>query len=212
MNQLFASGGQSIGTSASVSVLPMNVQGWFPLESTGLISLLFRSLLQHHSLKASILWHSAFFMVQLSHPYKWSEVAKSCLTLCDPMDYSLTDFSIHGIFQGRVPEWLAISFSIKKAECQRIDAFELWCWRIFLKVPWTARKSNQSILKKISPEFSLQRLMLKAETQILWPPDVKNLLVGKDHDAGKVWRQEEKGTAEDEMVGWHHQLNRHEFE
>ena len=69
MNQLFASGGQSIGTSASVSVLPMNVQGWFPLESTGLISLLFRSLLQHHSLKASILWHSGFFMVQLSHPY-----------------------------------------------------------------------------------------------------------------------------------------------
>ena len=73
MSQLFASSGQSIGTLASVSVLPMNSQGWFPLRLTGLISLLskglFKSLLQHHNSKASILWHSAFLMVQLSHPY-----------------------------------------------------------------------------------------------------------------------------------------------
>ena len=69
---LFASGSQSIGASASTSVLPMNIQGWFPLELTGLISLLSKdsqSLFQHHNLKASVLWHSAFFTVQLSHSY-----------------------------------------------------------------------------------------------------------------------------------------------
>ena len=72
MDQLFASGGQSSGALALASDLPMNIQGWLPLELTGLISLLskaFKSFLQHHSLKASILWHSALFMVQLSHPH-----------------------------------------------------------------------------------------------------------------------------------------------
>ena len=66
------------------------------------------------------------------------------------------------------------SWTIKKAEHQRNDAFELWCWRRLLRVPWTARRSNQSILKEISPENALERLMLEAETPVLWPPDVKN--------------------------------------
>ena len=65
-------------------------------------------------------------------------------------------------------------WTIKKAEQQRIDAFELWCWRRLLRVPWTARRSNQSILKKISPEYSLEGLTLKLNTPILWPPDAKN--------------------------------------
>ena len=65
-------------------------------------------------------------------------------------------------------------WTIKKAEHQRIDAFELWCWRRLLRVPWTARRSNQSILKEISPEFSLERTDAEAETPILWPPDAKN--------------------------------------
>ena len=99
-------------------------------------------------------------------------------------------------------------WTIKKAEHQRIDAFELWCWRRLLRVPWTARRSKQSIRKEISSEYSLEGLMLKLP--ILWPPDVKNWLVGKDLDAGKDWRQEENGTTEDEMVGWHHWLNGHE--
>ena len=103
------------------------------------------------------------------------------------------------------------SWTIKKAECQRIDAVELWCWRRLLRVPWTARRSNQSILKELSPEYSLEGLMLKLKLQS-WPPDVKNWLIGKYPDAGKDWRQEEKGTTEDEMVGWHHRLNGHEFE
>ena len=63
-------------------------------------------------------------------------------------------------------------YIIKKAECQRIDAFELWCWRRLLRVPWTARSSNQSILKEISPEYSLDELMLKLK--LLWPPDAKS--------------------------------------
>ena len=172
----------------------------------------------------------------------------------------------------------------------RTDAFELWCWRRLLRVPWTARRSNQSILKEISPEHSLQGLLLKlklqyswhlmqrtdslektlmlgktesgtikkaegrridafklwcwrkllspldckettsvnpkgnqswmfigrtdaeTETPILWPPDAKKWLIWKDPDAGKDWRWEEKGMTEDEMVGWHHWLNGHEFE
>ena len=69
MSQLFSSGGQSIGVSATASVLPMNIQDWFPLGWTGWISLQAKGLLQHHSSKASILWCSAFFTVQLSHPY-----------------------------------------------------------------------------------------------------------------------------------------------
>ena len=65
-------------------------------------------------------------------------------------------------------------WTIKKSECQRIDAFELWCWRRLLRVPWTARRSSQSILKEMSPEYSLEGLDTEAETPILRPPDVKN--------------------------------------
>ena len=103
------------------------------------------------------------------------------------------------------------SWNIKKAQCWRIDAFELHCWRRLLRVPWTTRRSNQSILKEISPKYSWEGLMLKLKP-ILWPPDVKNWLIGKDPDAGKGWRQEEKGTTEDDMVGWHHWLYGDEFE
>ena len=101
------------------------------------------------------------------------------------------------------------SWTIKKAECWRIDAFELWCWRRLLRVPWTARRSNQTILKVISPGCSLEGLMLKLKLPILWPPVAKTWLIGKDPDAGKDWGQEEK--TEDDMVGWHHWLDRHGF-
>ena len=65
------------------------------------------------------------------------------------------------------------SWTINKAECQRIDAFELWCWRRLLRVPWTARRSNHSILKELSPEYSLEGLMLTLKL-LLWPPDAKS--------------------------------------
>ena len=73
-----------------------------------------------------------------------------------------------------------------------------------MRVLWTARRSNQSILKEISPEFSLEGLMLKLKFQYFGLPDAKNQLIGKDPDAGQDWRWEEKGTTEDETVGWHH--------
>ena len=166
------------------------------------------------------------------------------------------------------------SQTVEKAEHRRIDAFELWCWRRLLRVPWTTRRPNQSILKEISPGCSLEGLMLKMKLQyfdymmwranllektlilgkmegrgdrvdrgwdswmasptqwtwvwassrtcwrtdtedeapVLWPPDAMNWLIGKAPDAGKDWRKEEKGMTADEVVGWHHQLNGHEFE
>ena len=104
------------------------------------------------------------------------------------------------------------SWTIKKAEHWRIGNFELWCCKRLLRVLWTERRSNQSILKKISPEYSLEGLMLKLiKSPILWPPDVKSWLIRKDPDAGKDWRRE-KGTTEDKMVGWHHWFNGHVFE
>ena len=102
------------------------------------------------------------------------------------------------------------SWTVKKAECWRIDAFELSCWKRFLKVPWTAR-SNQSILKEINLEYSLEKLMLRLKAPLLWPPDEKSQLIGKDPDIGKDWSQE-KGMTEDEMVGWHHWRDGHEFQ
>ena len=100
------------------------------------------------------------------------------------------------------------SWTIKKAECQRINAFELWCWRKLLRVPWTARKSNQSIPKDINLEYSLEGLMLKLQYlgHLMQKTDsLENIL-----NAGKDWRK--KRETEDEMVGWHHWLNGHEFE
>ena len=91
--------------------------------------------------------------------------------------------------------------TIKKAECQRTDAFKLWCWRRFLRVPWTARRSNQLVLKEINLELFIGRTGAEAETPILQPPDAKSQLIGKDPGAGKNRRQEEKGTTEDKMVG-----------
>ena len=90
--------------------------------------------------------------------------------------------------------------------------FNCGCWRRLSRVPWTARRSKQSILKEISPEYSLEGLMLKLKLLIFWPPDTKNWLIWQDPDARKDWRWEEKGTTEDEMVGWHHWFNGHEFE
>ena len=81
-----------------------------------------------------------------------------------------------------------------------------------LKAPWTARRSNQSALKEINPDYSLEGLMLKLRLQILRLPDTKSQLTGKDPDAGKRWGQEEKGVTKDEMVGWHHTHNGYAFE
>ena len=103
------------------------------------------------------------------------------------------------------------SWTIKKAELQITDVFELWCWRGLLRVPRTARRSNQSIPKEISPGCSLEGLMLKLKLQyfghLIWRTDS----LEKSWDTGKAWRREEKGMTEDEMIGWHHWLDGHGF-
>ena len=103
-------------------------------------------------------------------------------------------------------------WTVKKAEHQRIDTFELWCWTTFFWVPRTTRRSNQSILKEINPECSLEGLMLKLKLQYSGHLMQRTDWCEKNPDAGKDWRREEKGTTEDEMVGWHHWLNGQEFE
>ena len=102
------------------------------------------------------------------------------------------------------------SWTIKKAEHQNIDAFELWYWRRLLRVPWTARRST------VNPKGNQSRIFIgrtdaEAETPILWPPNVKSWLLWKDPDSRKDWRWEETGTTEDEMAGWCHWLDGHEF-
>ena len=102
------------------------------------------------------------------------------------------------------------SWTIKKPERLRIDAFELWCWRRLLRVPWTARRSNQSVLKEINPEYSLEGLMLKLQYfgHLMRRANSleKTLMLGKSEGKRK------RGLTEDEMVGWHYQLNQHELE
>ena len=102
------------------------------------------------------------------------------------------------------------SWTINKAKCQRTDAFKLLCWRRRLRIPWKAGRSNQTILKEINPEYSLEGLVLKLKLQsghLIGRADS-----GKDPDTGKDWEQEEKGATDDEMVGQHHWLNGHEFQ
>ena len=103
------------------------------------------------------------------------------------------------------------SWTIKKAEFQRIDALELWCWRR-LESPLDCKKIKPVHPKGNQSWIFIGRTDAEAATPTLWPPDAKNWLTRKDPDAGKDWRQEEKGTTEDEMVGWHHLLDGHEFE
>ena len=103
------------------------------------------------------------------------------------------------------------SWTVKKTERQRIDAFELWCWRRLLRVPWTARRSNQSILKEISPGISLEGMMLNMKLQYF------DHLMGRLTHWKRLWcweglGQEEKGVTEDKMAGWDHQLDGREFE
>ena len=134
MSWLFASVDQNPRASASASGFPMNIQGWFPLRLTGLIS----------------------------------------------------------------------------SDGQKIDTFDLWCWRRLLKVSWTARRSNQSILREMNPEYPLEGLKLKLQYSghLLW---TASWPTGNVPGAGKHWGQKEKRASEDEMAGWHHWGNWHEL-
>ena len=103
------------------------------------------------------------------------------------------------------------SWTVKKAEHQRIDGFELWCWRRLLIVPWTTRRSNQSILKEISPGCSLEGLMLKLKLQYFAHLMQRADSFEKTLMLGKIEGRRRKGQQR-MMVGWHHRLNVHEFE
>ena len=104
------------------------------------------------------------------------------------------------------------SWTVKKAECRRIDAFEVRCWRRLLRVPWTVRRSNQSILKEINPGISLEGMMLKLKLQYFGHLMRRVDSLEKTLDTGRDWEQEEKGTTQDEMAGWHHGLDGSESE
>ena len=96
------------------------------------------------------------------------------------------------------------SWTVKKAEHRRIDAFELWCWRRLLRVPMDCKEIQPVHSTGDQPWVFFGRNDAEAETPILWPPHAKSRLIGKDSDAGRDWGQEEKGTTEDGMAGWHH--------
>ena len=127
-------------------------------------------------------------------------ILKTKTLLCDKSPYSQS----YGFCRRHVWIWV---LDYKGSWVLRTEVFELWCRRL-LRVPWTARRSNQSILKEISPEYSLELLMWSSNTLATWWEE--HLFIRKD--PGKDWRQEEKGTTEDEIVGWHHRLNGHEFD
>ena len=103
------------------------------------------------------------------------------------------------------------SWTIKKAECQSIDTFELWRWRKLLKSPLDCKEIQPVHSKGDQSWVFIGGTDVEAETPILWPSDVENWLIWKDPDAGKDWGQTEKGMTEDEMVGWHHRLSGHGF-
>ena len=107
--------------------------------------------------------------------------------------------------------YVLICIYISSSKHRRIDAFELWCWRKLLS-PLDCKEIQPVHPKGDHSWILIGRTDAEAETPILWPPDAKSWLTGKDPDAGKEWTQEEKGTTEDEIVGWHHRLNGHEFE
>ena len=154
-----------------------------------------------------------------------NEVAQSCPTLSDPMDCSPPGSSVCGIFQARVLGWGAIAFS-NGFSCSHVQMWDLdhkegwmlknWCFqKVVLKkteIPLDSKEIKPVNPKRNQPWIFIGRTDAEAEAPILWPPDAKNWFIGKDPDAGKNWRQEEKVTTEDEMVGSHHQLSGHEFE
>ena len=154
-----------------------------------------------------------------------------CPTLCNSMDQSPSDSPVHGIFQARILEWVAISFSRGSFQPSRelqtcvfcVSRWILyhwaknWCFRIVvlektLEHPLDCREIKPVSPKGNQPWIFTGRIDAKAEAPILWPPHSKSWLTGKDPNAGKDWGQEGKRATENEVVGWHHRLNRHEFE
>ena len=139
--------------------------------------------------------------IQMSPVYRWWWVHKETRWLSQGYSKIMLNYrdinlltKVHSVKVMVLPVVMygCENWTIKKVKQKRIEAFNLWCWRRVLRVPWISRRSNQSVLKEINSECSLTDA--EAEAPVLWPPDAKSQLIGKD------WRQKEKGTAEDEMV------------
>ena len=165
-----------------------------------------KSLLQHHTSKASTLWHSALFIVQLLHPY---------------MTTGKTIALTRHYFANKGLSSQGCGFSSSHVWMWELDYKESWVLKNWCFWTVVLEKTLESPLdcKEIQPVHPkgdqswvfIGRTNVEAETPILWPPDVKSWLIWKDPDAGKDWGREEKGTTEDEMVGWHHWHNGHGF-
>ena len=181
MSRLFASGDQNIGVTTSVSALPISIQSSFPSRLSGLISLLFKglkSLFHHHSSKASIHQVKSRQHIINRQTHHFTTKVRTVKAIVFP------------VVMYRYESW-----TIKKAEHQRINAFELWCWRRLLRVPWTARRANQSILKEINSEYTLEGLMLKLRLQYFGHPMrrtnslEKTLMLGKMEGRRRGWQR-----------------------
>ena len=166
----------------------MNIQDWFHLGLIGLISLQSKEL------------------SRLSSPAAAAKSLQSCLTLCNPRDGSPPGSTVPGILQARTLEWVAIPF-FRGSSWPR-DWTHVSC---VICIGRRTTKSNQLILKEINPEYSLEGLILKLKIQYFGYL-IEELTHWKDSEAGKDWGQEDKGTTEDETVGWHHWLSGHKFE
>ena len=246
----------SISPSSEYSGLISLKIVWFDLLA---VQGTFRSLLQHHSLKASIIWCSPFFMVQLSQLYMttgkttaltiWTFVSRVIMSLLfnalsrfvfafwsrsnyllisRPQSLSAVilelphDHRQLGYLSKRDPSSQSYCFSSSHVWMWELDYKERgapknwYFWIVVLEKtlesPLGCKEIKPVSLKGNQSWIFIERTDAEAEAPMLWPPDVKNWPIGKDLDAGKDWRQEEKGTTEDEMVGWHHWLGRHEFE
>ena len=210
MSQLFTWGGQSIGVSASTSVLPTcPITSWeIDGETVQIVSgfIFGGSKITadgdcSHEIKRPLLLGRKV-MTNLDSIFKSRDITLSTkVHLVKAMVFPVVMYGCE-------------SWTTKKAECRRIDAVELWCWKRLLRVPWTARRSNQSILKEISVHWRWVFIGMtdaEAETPILWPPHATSWLTGKDSNAGKDWGQEENGMTENEMARWHYRLNEHGF-
>ena len=147
------------------------------------------------------------------------KLLESCPTLCDPVGHSLPGSSVHGILPARILEWVAVPSSRGSSQprhCTRISYVWIGRWVLHHRHPLGSPIELYHPLKALSKGDQswvfIGRTDAKAETPVLWPLHVKSWLIGKDSDAGRDWGQEEKGTTEDEMAGWHHQLDGREFE
>ena len=217
ISQLFPWGGQSIGVSDSTSVLPMNTQDWSPL---GCMWILYQ-LSHQGSPSAKKAECQRIDAQRLRHlPAMWETQVQS-LGWEDPLEKEMATHS--SILTWRIP-WMKQPGRLQSTGSQRVGHywatslhFRNWCfWTVVLEKtlesPLDCKEIQPVHPKRDQSWVFIGRTDVEAETSILWPPDAKRWLIGKDPDPGRDLGQEEKGTTEDEMVGWYHWVNEHEFE